>query len=295
MPQIHTPTLAIAYEAHGPETGPPVFLMHGFPDDPRAYDDCVEPLANAGYRVIVPYLRGYGPTRFLSPETPRSGQQAALGADLRDLMEALGIERAILGGYDWGGRACCIVAALWPERVSGLVTCGGYNVQNIPNAHTPARPEAEVRQWYQWYFNTQRGIAGLTQNRVEIARLLWTLWCPNYKFSDEEFAATAKSFDNPDYVDVVIQSYRHRQKNAPGDPALESIEEALAGQPPITVPTISLQGNSSGIGGPDLTEDRHAPLFTGPYERRVLPEIGHFIPREAPAAFVQAIKDVGTQ
>jgi pimeloyl-ACP methyl ester carboxylesterase len=292
MPAIHTPTLAIAYETYGPTDGRPVFLMHGFPDDPRAYDDCVNPLAEAGYRVIVPYLRGYGPTRFLSPETPRSGQQAALGADLRDLMDALGIERATLAGYDWGGRACCIVAALWPERVEGLVTCGGYNLQNIPLAHNPARPEAEVRQWYQWYFNTQRGVNGLTQNRAAIARLLWTLWCPNYKFTDDQFAATAKSFDNPDYVDVVIQSYRHRQKNAPGDPGLEPIEEALSAQPHITVPTISLQGDASGIGGPDLTADRHATHFTGPYERRVLPGIGHFISREAPQAFVQAVKDL---
>jgi pimeloyl-ACP methyl ester carboxylesterase len=293
MPMIHTPTLAIAYETHGPQDGPPVFLMHGFPDDVRAYDACVGPLADAGYRVIVPYLRGYGPTRFLSPDTPRSGQQAALGADLRDMLDAMGIERATLAGYDWGGRSCCIVAALWPERVTGLVTCGGYNVQNIPQAHTPARAEGELRQWYQWYFNTQRGVNGLTANRADIARLLWTLWCPNYKFTDAEFAATAASFDNPDYVDVVIQSYRHRQKNAPGDPALEPIEEALAAQPPITVPTIALQGDSSGIGQPDLTADRHAVHFTGPYERRVLPGVGHFIPREAPQAVVQAIRDLG--
>jgi pimeloyl-ACP methyl ester carboxylesterase len=292
MPMIHTPTLAIAYETHGPHDGPPVFLMHGFPDDVRAYDACVGPLAEAGYRVIVPYLRGYGPTRFLSPETPRSGQQAALGADLRDMLDAMGIERATLAGYDWGGRSCCIVAALWPERVAGLVTCGGYNVQNIPQAHIPARAEGELRQWYQWYFNTQRGVNGLTANRAEIVRLLWTLWCPHYKFTDAEFAATAASFDNPDFVDVVIQSYRHRQKNAPGDPALEDIEEALAAQPPITVPTISLQGDSSGIGQPDLTADRHAVHFTGPYDRRVLPGVGHFIPREAPAAVVQAIKDL---
>jgi pimeloyl-ACP methyl ester carboxylesterase len=254
----------------------------------------VSPLADAGCRVIVPYLRGYGPTRFLSAATPRSGQQAALGADLRDLLDALGIGRATLGGYDWGGRGCCIVAALWPERVAGLVTCGGYNMQDIARAHEPARAEGELRQWYTWYFNTQRGINGLTANRAEIARLLWTLWCPNYKFTDAQFAATARSFDNPDFVDVVIQSYRHRQRNAPGDPALEEIEAALARQPAITVPTIALQGDSSGIGQPDLTLDRHAAHFTGLYERRVLPGVGHFIPREAPEAFVQAVLDVGT-
>jgi pimeloyl-ACP methyl ester carboxylesterase len=292
MPTVRTPTLEIAFEEHGSPTGRPVVLQHGFPDDARAYDDCVGPLASAGYRVIVPYLRGYGPTRFLGAETPRSGQQAALGADLRDLLDALGVERAVLGGYDWGGRGCCIVAALWPERVAGLVTCGGYNLQNIPQAHVPARAEGELRQWYQWYFNTQRGINGLTANRAEIARLLWTLWCPNYMFTDAQFAATAASFDNPDFVAVVIQSYRHRQRNAPGDPALEWIEEALAKQPAITVPAISLQGDASGTGQPDLTADRHAVHFTGRYERRVLPGVGHFIPREAPEAFVRAVIEV---
>ena len=292
MPAVFTPTLVIAYEEHGPANGPAVVLQHGFPDDVRAYDACVGPLARRGYRVIVPYLRGYGPTRFLNRDTPRSGQQAALGADLRDLLDLLGVQRATLAGYDWGGRACCIVAALWPRRVTGLVTCGGYNIQDIARAQEPAPVETELRQWYTWYFNTRRGVNGLTANRAEIARMLWTLWCPNYRFTDKQFAATARSFDNPDFVDVVIQSYRHRQRNAPGDPALEEIEQALASQPTITVPAISLQGDSSGIGQPDLSLDRHAAHFTGPYERRVLPGVGHFIPREAPQAFVQAILDL---
>jgi pimeloyl-ACP methyl ester carboxylesterase len=283
MPQIHTETLAIAYETHGLESGPPVFLMHGFPDDVRAYDAGAPLLAEAGYRVIVPYLRGYGPTRFLSTETPRSGQQAALGADLRDLMDALGIQRATLAGYDWGGRACCIVAALWPERVAGLVTCGGYNVQNIPKAHPPARPDAEVRQWYQWYFNTQRGVNGLAQNRAEIARLLWTLWCPNYQFSDEEFNATAKSFDNPDYVDVVIHSYRHRHGNAPSDPRFDEIERRLARRPPISVPTVILHGGDDGVSVSRWSE-RDLSLFPAGTKVHTVPGAGHFLPREKPGA-----------
>ena len=178
--------------------------------------------------MLVPYLRGYGPTRFLDPATPRSGQQAALGADLRDFMDALGIRQAVLAGYDWGGRAACIVAALWPDRVQGLVSINGYNIQDIAAAAQPAPADQELRYWYQWYFHTERGRAGLTRNRREICRLLWRLWSPNWHFDDATFAATAASFDNPDFVDVVIQSYRHRYGNAPGDPALEPIERQLA-------------------------------------------------------------------
>jgi len=250
------------------------------------------PLAAAGLRVLVPYLRGYGPTRFLSAETPRSGQQAALGRDLADFTDALGLERAILAGYDWGGRAACIVAALWPERAAGLVTMGGYNIQNIAAVTKPASPAAEYRYWYQWYFHTERGRAGLTANRGPFCRLLWELWSPNYRFDDTTYDQTAASFDNPDFVEVVIQSYRHRHSAAPGDPALEAIEAQLALRPPITVPTLSLHGECDGVGPPDGLE-RHARHFTGPYESRVIPIAGHFLPREAPDAVVQAIGELG--
>lgn len=288
---IRTATVDIAYEETGLDSGTPVILLHGFPDDPRAYDGAVGPLAADGCRVLVPYLRGYGPTRFLDPSTPRSGQQAALGADLRDFMDALGIRHAVLGGYDWGGRAACIVSALWPERARGLVTINGYNVQNIAMALKPASADQEYRHWYQWYFNTERGRAGLAANRREICKLLWRLWSPNWRFDDAKYEATAVSFDNPDFVDVVIQSYRHRHQNAPGDPALEPIERRLAAQPSITVPTIVLHGEADGV-GPVEQSAGHARHFTGRYERRVVPVAGHFLPHEAPEAVVQAVRDL---
>jgi pimeloyl-ACP methyl ester carboxylesterase len=240
MKTILTPTLEIAYEESGPADGAPVVLLHGFPDDVHAYGDVAPALAAAGWRVLVPYLRGYGPTRFLDPRTPRSGQQAALGRDLLDLLDALGVERAALAGYDWGGRAACIVAALWPERVASLVSIGGYNIQNIARSGEPAAPDREHRLWYQWYFHTERGRAGLAANRRPLSRLLWQLWSPNWHFDDATFERTAASFDNPDFVEVVIQSYRHRFSLAPGDPSLAVIEEQLAAQPPIVVPTIVL-------------------------------------------------------
>lgn len=288
-----TATLEIAYEEYGPEDGPPVFLMHGFPDDVRAYDGVAPPLAASGWRVIVPYLRGYGPTRFLDHATPRSGQQAALGHDLLSLMDGLGVRRAILGGYDWGGRAACVVAALWPERVAGLVSITGYNIQNIATALQPASPDAEYRYWYQWYFHTERGRAGLSANRRPFCRKLWELWSPNYRFDDAEYDRTAKSFENPDFVDVAIHSYRHRYRSAQGDPAFEHIEVELAGQPVITVPTIALHGESDGVSPPQSSE-RHSRFFTGPYERRIVRVAGHFLPREAPDAMVRAVRELGS-
>jgi len=288
MNTIRTATVEIAYEESGRPEGRPVILLHGFPDDVHAYDGVAPRLAAAGWRVFVPYLRGYGPTRFLSGETQRSGQQAALGRDLADFIAALGLERAALAGYDWGGRAACIVAALWPERVTGLVTMGGYNIQNIAASGNPAPPAAEYRYWYQWYFQTERGRAGLAANRRPLCRLLWELWSPNYRFDDATYELTAASFDNPDFVEVVIQSYRHRYGAAPGDPALEAIEAQLAQQPPISVPTISLHGECDGVSPPDRLE-RHARHFTGPYQNRVIPVAGHFLPREAPEAVVDAL------
>jgi pimeloyl-ACP methyl ester carboxylesterase len=285
---VRTPILDVAYEASGREDGTPVVLLHGFPDDPRAYDGTLDGLAALGCRVLVPWLRGYGPTRFVDPDTPRSGQQAALGADLLAFLEALDVDAAILVGYDWGGRAACIVAALWPERCMGLVTIGGYNIQNIARANRPHPAASEYRAWYQHYFNTERGRAGLEENRRDICRLLWELWSPDWHFDDATFERTATSFDNPDFVDVVIHSYRHRRQAAPGDPALETIEQRLAAQPPIAVPTIVLQGESDGVDPP--SDDHDADHFGGPYERRLIPTAGHFLPHEAPEAVVAAIQ-----
>ena len=285
---VRTSSLDIAVEASGAADGMPVILLHGWPYDPRCYDAVVPILAQAGCRVIVPYLRGFGATRFLSAETPRSGQQAALGNDLRELMDALKIPRALLAGYDWGGRAACVVAALWPERTIGLVTGNAYNIQEIAKANRPQSPEQEARFWYQYYFHTERGRAGLDQNRRALCRLLWRLWSPHWDFDDATFERSAPSFDNPDFVAVTIQSYRHRYGNAPGDPVLDEIERRLTAQPKISVPTIALQGEADGVLGPDLSAG-HAGQFTGPYERRVLPRIGHNPPQEAPNAFAEAV------
>jgi pimeloyl-ACP methyl ester carboxylesterase len=216
--RIRTSVLDVAYEESGAADGAPVFLMHGWPYDPRCYDAVIARLVAAGARVIVPYLRGFGPTRFLEQTPPRSGQQAALGNDLRELMDALSVDRAVLAGYDWGGRAACIVAALWPERVRGLVTVNAYNIQNIPGAGKPTAPAQEHRLWYQWYFQMERGRAGVEANQCELCRLLWRLWSPHWSFDDATFERSAASFDNPDFVAVTIHSYRHRYSNAAGDP-----------------------------------------------------------------------------
>jgi pimeloyl-ACP methyl ester carboxylesterase len=288
---IRTNVLEIAYQESGPADAAAIILLHGFPDDVHAYDGVAPQLAAEGCRVLVPWLRGYGPTRFRDPVTPRSGQQAALGSDLRDFMDALGIRQATLAGYDWGGRAACIVAALWPERVRALVSITGYNIQNIAASGNPASAVAEYRHWYQWYFHTERGRTGLTRNGHDICKLLWKLWSPNWKFDEATYQRTGESFENPDFVDVVIQSYRHRYGNAPGDPALESIEQRLARQPRITVPTIVLHGVADGVGPPENSE-RHASHFTSRYERRVIPVAGHFLPNETPEAVVQALLDL---
>jgi len=293
MKTVRTPILEIAYLEFGPADGPPVILLHGWPSDVHDYDGVVPPLADAGFRVLVPWLRGFGPTRFLDAATPRSGQQAALGADLRGFMDALSIPSAILAGYDWGGRAACVVAALWPERVTGLVAITGYGIQDIAAASRPAAAEQEFRYWYQWYFHTERGRAGLAANRRDIARLLWKLWSPNWDFGDATFAATAPSFDNPGFVDVTVQSYRHRYGNAPGDPAHDALEASLAGQPAITVPTIILHGADDGVGAPanSIPRDR---LFTRLIERKLIPRAGHFLSRENPADVVDAVMRLAT-
>ena len=287
MKTIRTPTLEIAYLESGPAAGPVVLLLHGFPYDVHAYDDVAPALADAGCRVIVPWLRGYGSTRFLDPATPRSGQQAALGADVRDLMDALQISRAILAGYDWGGRGACIVAALWPERVRGLVTIGGYNIQNIAASVQPGAAEQEHRHWYQYHLHTPRGEAGWTQDRRGLAKLIWRLWSPSWAFDDATFERSAASFDNPDFVPVVVQSYRHRYAYAAGDPALEPIEQALAALPDITVPTVILHGDDDGVAPTEGSE----PLtrFTGRVRREIVPGAGHNLPQETPEPVVRAV------
>lgn len=291
--RVRAGVLDVAYEAAGPASGPAVVLLHGFPYDVRAYDAVVPPLLRAGFRTIVPYLRGYGPTRFVADETPRSGQQAALGCDLLALLDALALPSAVLAGYDWGGRAACIVAALWPCRARGLVTCGGYNIQDIAGSVVPLDPEQEHRFWYQYYLHRARGRAGLAAHRRAFCRLLWRLWSPSWRFDEAAFERTAASFDNPDFVDVVVQSYRHRFGLAPGDHALETIEHRLASQPAITVPTIALEGGDDGVGPPDAA-DQGALHFSGPYRRQVVPGVGHNLPQEWPEGFATAVLEVAS-
>ncbi|MCU1391697.1 MAG: alpha/beta hydrolase family protein [Ilumatobacteraceae bacterium] len=291
-----TSVLDIAYLECGPANGPVTVLMHGFPYDVHTYDVAAASLADAGRRVIVPYLRGYGPTRFLDAATLRSGQQAALGADLRDLLDVLHIERATLAGYDWGGRAACIVAALWPERVDGLVTVAGYNIQDIAASSQPLDPETERLFWYQHYFNADRGPAGLAANRDELCRLLWRTWSPTWDFDEATFSASAASFANPDFVDVVIHSYRHRFARVPGDSAYDDIEQRLASSPRIDVPTIVLWGADDGVDPPRRTADGALPrprAFGDLRDVRLVPGAGHNLPQEVPAAIVDAVLAVG--
>ena len=275
------------YEA-GPADGPPVFLMHGFPYDIHAYAEVAPLLAARGCRVIVPYLRGYGGTRFLEAATPRSGEQAALGADLLALMDALAIPKAVLAGYDWGGRAACVVAALWPERCTGLVSLNSYNIQNIAKAMVPDTPENELSLWYQYYFHSERGRNGLEKDRRALCKLLWKLWSPTWVFDDATFERSAAAFDNPDFVDVVIQSYRHRFALVAGDPAYADIERRLAAQPVITVPSITFDGIDDGV-RPPAPASAHALQFSGPRSHQLVPGAGHNLPQEKPHVFADAV------
>ena len=290
MKRVLAGVLDVAYREVGPPDGTPAVLLHGFPYDIHAYDAAAGHLAESGVRCLIPYLRGYGPTRFRDPATPRSGEQAALGSDLLAFLDALGIERAVLAGYDWGGRAACVVAALWPDRAAGLVSCGvGYNIQNIQASGKPAAPDVEHRLWYQYYLHGERGRAGLAANRSEFCALLWRLWSPTWRFTEEMYARTARSFEeNPDFVDVVVHSYRHRFGLVPGDPTLVAIEARLACQPSITVPSVVLLGADDGV-GPPPTEDTDAAHFTGPYRRAVVAGVGHNFPQEAPDTFAEAV------
>ncbi|HTR15208.1 MAG TPA: alpha/beta hydrolase [Roseiarcus sp.] len=283
---IDVGVLNVAYAEYGRADGWPCVMGHGFPYDVSAYAEAAPLLAEAGARVIVPYLRGFGPTRFPLAETPRSGEQAALGADLLALLDALHFERAVLGGYDWGGRATCVVAALWPERTVALVSGNSYNIQNIARAMEPAPPTEEAAFWYQYYFHSERGRRGLAQNRRDIARLLWRQWSPNWDFDEAAFERAARSFDNPDFVEVVIHSYRHRYGLVAGDPAYAETEGRLAKQPPISVPAITIDGEAAGV-NPGTAH--HADKFTGPHEHRVFKGAGHNLPQERPREWAQAV------
>jgi pimeloyl-ACP methyl ester carboxylesterase len=278
--------LRIAYLEHGPSDGWPCVMGHGFPYDAHAYDETARHLVAAGARVIVPWLRGFGGTRFRSDDTPRSGEQAALGADLLALMDALGLERATLGGYDWGGRAACVVAALWPHRVVGLVSGNTYNIQDIARAMEPLTPPEEAALWYQYYFQTERGRRGLARDRRALVRLLWRMWSPKWAFDDAAFERSAPAFDNPDFVDVVIHSYRHRFGAVAGDPAVADIEARLARQPDIPVPAVTIDGTADGL-RTDTTSG--ARRFTGPHEHRFFADAGHNLPQERPAEWAEAV------
>ena len=283
--------LNIAYYEAGPVDGPAVMLMHGFPYDIHSYVDVVPMLAAQGCRVIVPYLRGYGPTVFRDEATPRSGEQAAVGADMMALMDALHIKRAVFAGYDWGGRAACVGAALWPERCIGLVSVNSYLIQDIANAMLPMRAEREAAYWYQYYFQIERGRAGLAANRRSIAKLLWSQWSPNWAFDDACSERTAVAFDNPDYVDVVVHSYRHRYGLAAGDPRYAELQRRLAALPAITVPTVTLDGAGDGV-APATDGSASAAKFTGRRVHRVVPRAGHNLPQEEPEAFAAAVMEV---
>ena len=291
LKDINAGDLCIAYEESGNPNGTPVILLHGFPYDVRTYDEVAKNLVTGNWRIIVPYLRGFGPTRFLSPDIIRSGQQAALASDLLALLDALSIEQAVLAGYDWGGRAACIVAALFPGRVSGLVSVAGYNIQNIAKFSEPLAPEIEMLNWYQYYFHSERGRLGLTRYRKELCRLLWNHWSPTWKFDDETYEATAISFTNPDFVNVVVHSYRHRYGLVNGDPKFEHIETELLKQPTIKTPTIVLDAEADGV-EPFEGTGKDAMHFVGNYERRIIKEVGHNVPQEAPGEFAGAIMAV---
>ena len=289
---VRTNVLEIGYHESGPAAEFPVLLLHGFPDDAHAYDGVAPELARAGYRAFAIYLRGYGPTRFLDPAVPRTAEQAAIGQDVIDFADALSLPRFAVAGFDWGGRAAGVAAALHPDHVRAAVLIGGYSVQNTVTPPAAQAPAAARRLWYQWYFNTDAGRKGLEQNRRELCRLLWQEWSPTWHFSDEMFNLTAASFDNPDFVDCVIHSYRHRNFNAAGEARFLEVERKLAARPPIAVPTIVLHGGDDAFG--------RQPAEISPAERATLPRLidkrivegaGHFVPHEKPEAVSKAIMD----
>jgi pimeloyl-ACP methyl ester carboxylesterase len=291
LKQIEAGELNVGYAEAGPADGPAVLLLHGWPYDIHSYVEAVPLLAARGYQVIVPYLRGYGTTRFLSNDTLRNGQQAVLAVDALALMDALGIERAVMAGFDWGARTADILAALWPERCTGLVSVSGYLIGSQKAGETPLPPPAELQWWYQYYFATERGRQGYRQYTHDFARLIWQIASPKWRFDEGTFERTAASFDNPDHVDIVIHNYRWRLGLAEGDPKYNELEQQLAAAPAISVPTITLEGDANGAPHPEASA--YAGKFSGRYEHRVIEGgVGHNLPQEAPNAFVQAIDDV---
>jgi pimeloyl-ACP methyl ester carboxylesterase len=287
---VRAGVLDVAVERSGDLGGWPVVLLHGFPYDVRCYDEVAAILAEAGADVVVPYLRGYGGTRFVSDAIMRSGQQAALAHDLLDLIDALGLQTPIVAGYDWGSRAACLVSALWPDRVAGLLSVSGYMVQDIRAEANPKPPASERTLWYQYYLHGERGRAGLRAHRADYARLLWQEWSPTWSFTDRDFEATSRSFDNPDFVDVVVHSYRHRFGLVDGDPAYQTTEERIAEQPPITVPTIVMDGTDDTV-TPARPREQHEPHFTKLLDYRHV-AAGHNVPQENPAEFARAVSDL---
>lgn len=283
--------LNVAYYEAGPADGPVAILLHGFPYDIHCFVDVAPQLAAQGFRVIVPYLRGFGATRFRDAATLRSGEQAAIGADVIALMDALRVERAVFAGHNWGGRAACVAAALWPARCRGLVTVNSYLIQDLARAMVPISPQYEVALWYEYYFQIERGRAGLAANRREIARILWEQWSPDWDFDDATFDRSAAAHDNPDYVDVVIHSYRHRFGQAAGDPQYADLQRRLAPLPPITAPAVTLDGDADGV-LPASDGRASASKFSGRRVHRVVPGAGHNVPQEAPEAFAAAVIEV---
>jgi pimeloyl-ACP methyl ester carboxylesterase len=293
LKQVEAGELRVAYAEAGPSDGPAVLLLHGWPYDIHSYVEVVPLLAASGYRSIVPYLRGYGATRFLSNETARNGQQSVLAHDAIALLDALQIEQAIVAGFDWGARTADVVAALWPERCTALVAVSGYLIGSQAAGKVPLPPNAELQWWYQYYFATERGRAGYEQYRRDFSKLIWQIASPQWRFDDATFDRTAASFDNPDHVDVVIHNYRWRLGLADSDPRYDEVEARLAAAPAITIPTITLEGDANGAPHPEAST--YARKFSGRYEHRIITGgIGHNLPQEAPQAFAQAILDVDT-
>jgi len=290
---VRTNVLEIGYHEYGDAAGFPVVLLHGFPDDAHAYDGVGPLVAKAGYRALALYLRGYGPTRFLDPAAARTAEQAAIGQDVIDFADALQLRRFAVAGFDWGGRAACVAAALHPDRVRAAVVVGGYLVQNTVTPARPGAPEAVRRLWYQWYFNTEAGRQGLEQNRRGLCALMWREWSPTWRFSDETFNLSAASFDNPDFVGCVIHSYRHRNFNAPGESRFLEAEQRLAARPPIAAPAIVLYGADDSFGHPAAAvTDADRAVFPKLLEKRIVEGAGHFVPHEKPEPFAAALLDV---
>lgn len=289
--QVDAGVLNVGYVELGPSGGRPVVLLHGWPYDIHSFVDVAPILATAGYRVVVPYLRGYGHTRFLAADTFRNGQPSALAMDITAFMDSLRIDKAILAGFDWGARTANIIGALWPQRCKAMVSVSGYLIGNQQAGKTPLPPSAEYQWWYQYYLATERGRMGYDKYRHDFAKLIWRLASPKWQFDDATFDRSAAAFDNPDHVDIVVHNYRWRLALAPGEPTYEALEKKLAQGPVITVPTITLEGDANGA--PHLNPSAYAPKFAGKYaHRNISGGIGHNLPQEAPQAFAQAVIDV---